>query len=85
MEALALEAEAFTELRQFENASRALQLAQAMHSGDWFGKFRVSVFSARLEAQVGNRAEAKRQLNALQAAARKAGCTACNVMASASF
>ena len=85
MEGLAVEAEALTESGQYENASRTLQLAQALHSGDWFAKFRVSVLSARVEAQVRSRIEAKRKLNALQAAARKVGCITCNVRSLTSF
>jgi DNA-binding winged helix-turn-helix (wHTH) protein/tetratricopeptide (TPR) repeat protein/TolB-like protein len=77
MEALAVGAEALLSQQRVGEAWDVVQRAQTIHNSDWLAKFRLSVVYARLEAARGNAASAKRKLDALNADAKKAGCTPC--------
>jgi Flp pilus assembly protein TadD len=77
MEALAIDAEALLRQRKVVEAWDVVQRAQTIHNTDWLAKFRLSVVYARLEAERGNVASAKRKLDALDADARKVGCIPC--------
>lgn len=77
MEALAIGAEALLSQQRVGEAWDVVQRAQTIHNSDWLAKFRLSVVYARLEAARGNAASAKRKLDALNADAKKAGCTPC--------
>lgn len=77
MEALAIGAEALLRQRKVVEAWDVVQRAQTIHNTDWLAKFRLSVVYARLEAERGNVASAKRKLDVLDADARKVGCIPC--------
>jgi eukaryotic-like serine/threonine-protein kinase len=79
MEALAIGAEALLRQRKVVEAWDLVQRAQTIRNTDWLAKFRLSVAHARLEAERGNVASAKRTLDALDAEATKVGCISCRV------
>lgn len=79
MEALAIGAESLLSQRKVGEAWDAVQRAQTIRNTDWLAKFHLSVVYARLEAERGNAASAKRKLDALNADAKRVGCVSCQI------
>jgi tetratricopeptide (TPR) repeat protein/TolB-like protein len=77
MEALAIGAEVMLSQHKVGEAWDAVQRAQTIRNTDWLAKFRLSVVHARLEAERGNAAAARRILDAANSDAKKAGCIFC--------
>jgi eukaryotic-like serine/threonine-protein kinase len=79
MEARAIGSEALLSQHKVGEAWDVVQRAQTIRNTDWMAKFRLSVVYARLEAERGNAASAKRKLDALNADAKRVGCVSCQI------
>jgi len=75
--ARAIEAAVLMSQGKLDEASNAVQSAQAIRNIDWLAKFHLALVSAQMEAARGNAVLAKRRLDALDSHARRVGCVFC--------
>jgi hypothetical protein len=66
-------------LHKVGEAWDVVQRAQTISNTDWLAQFHLSVVYARLEAERGNAAAAKRKLDAFNADAKRVGCVSCQI------